>query len=262
VQLDPVLYVMVEPLITVVVPSLNQGQFLDKALQSIFSQDIPMEVFVVDGGSTDNSVDVISKWQAEIGWWCSEPDDGQAAAINAGITRGTAPYVCWLNSDDYFLPGGLNILYHALHGIQQCPMAYGKCLTVNHDGHKVAHYLTTSFSPWLLANYCFICQPGTLMRRDVWEKIGGLDENLHMALDYDLWWRIYKSCGKFEYIKKDVAATIMHSDTKTTSHRQAHYLEAMAVVKKHTGSVPIKWYLAWPFMVSLRAALHRKFEKN
>ncbi len=249
---------MTEPLITIAVPSFNQGQFLNKALESIFSQDIPVEVFVLDGGSRDNSVEIIKKWESKITWWRSEPDDGQSAAINEGIAKGKAPYVCWLNSDDYFLPGGLGILCNTLEEAPQSPAAYGKCLTARPDGSTFAHYLTAPFWPWLLANYCFICQPGTLMRRNVWEKVSGLDENLHMALDYDLWWRIYKAYGNFRYVRQDVAATIMHGETKTASQRKAHYTEAMAVVKKHTGHIPLKWYLAWPFMVNLRQFLQQQ----
>ncbi len=96
--------------VTIAVPSLNKGDFLDVALQSIFDQDIPVEVVVLDGGSTDNSVDIIKKWESKLLWWRTEPDKGQAAAVNEGIKIGTAPYVCWLNSDDFFLPGGLKIL--------------------------------------------------------------------------------------------------------------------------------------------------------
>ena len=125
---------MTEPLITVAVPSFNQGQFLDKTLQSIFSQDVPVEVFVLDGGSTDNSVEIIKKWESRITWWRSEPDDGQSAAINEGIAKGKAPYVCWLNSDDYFLPGGLDTLCNALRNDQQKPAVYGKCLAVKPNG--------------------------------------------------------------------------------------------------------------------------------
>ena len=99
---------MKKPLVTIAVPSCNQGLFLDEALASIFQQDVPVEVFVLDGGSTDNSVDVMRKWEQKLAGWRSHPDDGQAAAINEGIAQGSAPFVCWLNSDDWFLTGGLS----------------------------------------------------------------------------------------------------------------------------------------------------------
>ena len=89
---------MPKPLVTIAVPSFNQGKFLDDALASIFRQDVLAEVFVLDGGSSDNSIEVIRKWEHRLGGWRSHVDDGQAAAINEGIAQGHARYVCWLNS--------------------------------------------------------------------------------------------------------------------------------------------------------------------
>src|SRR5690242_17631965 len=97
-------------LITVAVPSFNQGRYLEKALESLFQQDVPIEVYVLDGGSSDDSVDVIKRWEHKLSGWRSHPDQGQAAAINEGISSGKAPYVGWLNSDDWLLPGGLSRL--------------------------------------------------------------------------------------------------------------------------------------------------------
>ena len=95
------------PLVTSAVPFFNQGRFLDDALASIFQQQVPLEVFVLDGGSTDNSVDVIQKWESKLAGWRSSADAGQASAINEGIAQGSVPFVCWLNSNDWFLPCGL-----------------------------------------------------------------------------------------------------------------------------------------------------------
>ena len=93
--------------ITVVIPSLNQGRFLEEALASIDSQGLPLEIVLVDGGSTDGTQEVIRNWQGRFAWWRSAKDEGQAAAINEGIRHGHAPYVCWLNADDTYLPVGL-----------------------------------------------------------------------------------------------------------------------------------------------------------
>lgn len=106
---------MTSPLVTIAVPSFNQGRFLDDALASIFRQEIEVEVFVLDGGSTDESVRVLERWAPLLAGWRSGPDGGQAAAINEGIARGRAPYVCWLNSDDWFLPGGLGMQIGRAH---------------------------------------------------------------------------------------------------------------------------------------------------
>jgi len=243
---------MPDPIITVAVPSLNQGRFLDKALRSISEQGLPAEVFVLDGGSTDQSVDVIRRWENRLSGWRSRPDRGQAAAINEGIARGRAPYVCWLNADDYYLTRGIETLIRALERAPEAPAAYGCCWTVTSSGRRAFRYPTLRFRPWVLANFCFICQPGTVIRRTAWESVGGLNEDLHVALDYDLWWRLYGAFGALEYTPEFVAAAVMHSETKTATKRREHYLEAMAVVRQHTGRTPLKWYLAWPFMVNAR----------
>ena len=249
---------MTRSMVTIAIPSLNQGQFLNTALESIFSQDLPVEVVVLDGGSIDGSVEVIRKWEKKLLFWRSAPDGGQSAAINEGIQRGASPFVCWLNADNSLLPGGLKALLEALRQSPECPAAYGKCWTINEKGERILPFLTVPFSPWLLSNYCFIAQPATLVRRSAWEAVGGLDESLHMALDYDLWWRLYRYGGAFRYTHRFVALTRMHHETKTTRRRAEHYLEAMQVVRRHTGKVPLKWYAWWPLMVTLRSFLSRR----
>jgi len=239
------------PLVTIAVPSLNQGGFLHEALESIFAQNIPIEVFVLDGGSSDNSMDVIRKWEPSLTGWRSEKDAGQAAAINEGIGMGSAPYVCWLNSDDYFLPARLGKLLQSLKNEQNAPAVYGRSWNVDTQGNKIKPYWTVPFSRRHLANRCFISQPATLIRRDAWEKVGGLDDSLHMAFDYDLWWKLYTQFGPLTYVEKFIAANRRHDDTKTTINRRQHYREAMKLVRKYYGSVPIKWYLAWPVMVNM-----------
>lgn len=102
------------PLITVVIPSFNQGRFLERTLLSVLAQDIEKEIIVIDGGSTDNSVDIIERYQGDITYWHSQSDNGQADAINQGVKKGTAPYVCWLNSDDVLLNDGLIKMYQVL----------------------------------------------------------------------------------------------------------------------------------------------------
>ncbi|MHB8810245.1 MAG: glycosyltransferase family 2 protein [Desulfobulbaceae bacterium] len=248
---------MASPLVTVVVPSFNQGDFLDNALESIFSQDVPLEVFVLDGGSTDSSLAIIRKWAGRLAGWRSGPDQGQAAAINEGIARGAAPYVCWLNSDDFFLPGGLAILIASLEDAVDCPAVYGRVWNVDSKGKKIRPYWTAPFSRRHLANRCFISQPGTLIRRRAWEWAGGVDEHLLMAFDYDLWWRLYLQFGKLLYVDAFVAANRRHEMTKTTINRREHYSEAMRLVQRHNGHVPVKWYLAWPIMVNMWLIIQR-----
>lgn len=250
------------PVITIAVPSYNHGRFLDEALASIFDQGMPVEVMLADGGSHDETLQVIQKWKSQLAWWRSGHDAGQAAAINEAISLGRAPYVCWLNADDTFLPDGLREMVAELESHPDAPAIYGKCWTTNAAGKRLMPYVTHSFSARMLANRCFIAQPATLIRRAVWEKIGGVDESLNFAFDYDLWWRLYKTEGRLAYLRKYVATTRAHLDTKTASHRKKHMLEAMRVVRRHFGKVPIKWLLVWPYSVWAREIFHRVASKK
>jgi len=243
----------VDPLVTIVVPTLNQGRFLDQALGSIFSQDIPVEVYVLDAGSTDETHTVIDRWHHRLAGWRSGPDGGQAAAINEGIALGRAPYVCWLNSDDWYLPEGLAELIKAL---QECPrvaMVYGRTTNYFEASQRMRTAMVFPFNEWVMARLCLISQPGTLLRRSAWEALGGVDPSLHMAMDYDLWWRCYRRFGKPIFIRKFVAVNRVHGQTKTNSQRHLHYAEAMAVVHRHYGRVPLKWWLARPYAVWFRS---------
>lgn len=243
---------MNKPLITVVVPSLNQGRFLDQALASIFRQEPPLEVFVMDGGSNDESLDVIERWAPKLAGWRSHPDAGQAAAINEGIARGSAPYVCWLNSDDFYHAAGLSSLLQVLQDKPDSAAAYGRCWTVSEQGRKLFPYITLPFKPRLFANFCFIAQPSTLMTRAVWEGLGGLNQDLHLAFDYDLWWRIFRTYGKPAYCRRFISATRMHKNTKTATNLGQHYQESISIVSRHWGKVPLKWRIALPAMKLIR----------
>jgi len=237
------------PLITVAVPSFNQGAFLDQTLASLNQQEIPLEIFVADGGSTDNSLSVIRKWGPTLAGWRSHKDDGQAAAINESIAKGTAPYVCWLNSDDWLLPSGLKTLLEALKKDENLPAAYGRSWDFDELSSKRKPSWVEPFKENRLALRCIISQPATLIRRAAWDTVGGVDPKLRMAMDYDLWWRLYKSFGPMQFVDTFVAVNRQHPDTKTNTARYLHYKEAISIVRRHHTHVPLKWWLAQPYSV-------------
>jgi GT2 family glycosyltransferase len=242
-----------QPIVTIAVPSYNQGRFLEGALTSILEQKLPVEIFVADAGSTDQSINIIKKFEGQLAGWRSHADRGQAAAINEGIGKGTATYVGWLNSDDMLLSGGLKRLVDALENNPNAPAAYGRVWNhIEATGTRQPVWVEP-FSKARLALRCIISQPGTLIRRSAWEAVGGLDESLRMAIDYDLWWRLYKNFAPLEFVDEFVALNRDHAETKTNTQRQLHYREAMAIVRKYNGHVPMKWWLAQPYAVWLKA---------
>jgi glycosyltransferase involved in cell wall biosynthesis len=241
------------PLVTIAVPSYNQGRYLSEALGSAFDSGVSVEVYVADNGSTDASPAVIRQWECRLAGWRSHPDSGQAAAINECIAKGKAPFVAWLNSDDLYLPGGLRVLLGALVAHPEWPAAYGRTWNVDAGGKRMSPVWVQPFSERWLARRCIVAQPGTLIRREAWEAIGGLDESLLMAMDYDLWWRLFRRFGPLGYVGEAVALNRNHAQNKTNAQRQRHYREAVAVVRRHYGTVPVKWWLAWPLAVWARS---------
>lgn len=246
-----------KPLITVVVPSYQQGQFLEAAIESIVSQQLPIELMILDGGSTDESVDIIKRWAPHITYWRSHKDKGQSNAINEGIAKGSAPYVCWLNSDDWFLAEGLATLVAVLEQHPDIPMVYGRVWNVEQTKQKRSPIWVEPFSERRLALRCIISQPGTLIRRTVWEGLQGLNESLHMVMDYDLWWRVFKQYGEPKFIDTYVAVNREHDATKTNTKRALHYQEAIRIIGQHHGSVPLKWWLYQPYAVWFKTLLNK-----
>jgi len=242
---------------TIAIPSYNQGRFLEQTLTSLFEQELPIEVIVADAGSTDNSLQVIERFADRLAGWRSHPDDGQAAAINESIAQGHAPYVGWLNSDDRLMPGAIARLVAALEQHPDAPAAYGKVWNYVEATGAQKPVWVEPFDERRLSLRCIVSQPGTLIRRSAWEATGGLDQTLHMALDYDLWWRLYKSFGPLIFIDDFVAMNRDHADTKTNTRRALHYREAMRIVRKYHGHVPLKWWLLQPYAVWWRAAANK-----
>ena len=243
------------PMVTVAVPSFNQGRYLGAALESLLAQRVPMEIFVADGGSTDQSVEIIRGYESQLSGWRSRPDAGQGAAINECIARGSAPYVCWINSDDMLLPSGIAALLRALENEPSAAMAYGRAWNQKDSSGRRRAVWVEPFSAHRLAQRCIVSQPATLIRRSAWEAVGGLDETMYMAMDYDLWWRLYQRFGPLRFVDEVIAVNRERAATKTRRNRALHYREAMQVVRRHNGRVPLKWWLYQPYSVWLKTLL-------
>ncbi len=210
--------------ITIVTPSFNQGEFLGKTIKSIWDQkgDFTIEHIIADGGSQDNSVDVIKRFENELNsgeypiackgitltWW-SKRDKGQADAINQGFTIGTGEIFAWLNSDDFYEPGAIAKVISFFRENSGISCVYGGLNFVDKDGlhPKPCSYLSDFSLPRLL-KYCYIPQPSTFFRRDVYEKAGELNITYRYAFDYDYWLRIAQAGFTWAWMRDHTLASI------------------------------------------------------
>ena len=203
---------MTLPRITVVVPSFNQAAYLDEALASIVEQRYPnLELIVMDGGSTDGSVDVIRRYEDHISYWQSQPDGGQSAAIHAGFERATGDILGWLNSDDVLCGGGLWSVGETFSARPDVQWLYGETLIIDRHSTLVERRRTIDITLTELVNVdYYLPQESTYFRRSLYFEVGGLDRSLHFAMDYDLWLRMAHVApplrvpfliGKFRYLE-------------------------------------------------------------
>ena len=229
---------MASPRLSVIVPCFNQGHFLATALKSIFSQNYPdLEVIVADGGSTDNSIEVIKSYEQQIALWKSEPDGGQSAAINWGVSHSTGEIVCWLNSDDYFLNRALLHVASAAIRHPDCGLYIGNGLRLDVRTDSLRPYCPhpLSFNRHVLRfGGLYIHQPSMFFRRKTWMDVGGLDVTLNYCMDWDVVLRI-SSSSKVLLINEFLAVTREYGGTKTTSGGLERVLEVARMTKKHTG---------------------------
>lgn len=205
------------PLVTIVTPSFNQVRFLEQTIRSVLGQDHPnLEYLLVDGGSTDGSLQIIQKYSSQFAWWVSETDEGQADAINKGLQRARGEIVAWLNSDDLYLPGAIN---QALQAFDQHPAAglvFGDVLAINEDGQSINQLRYGNWSLLDLMSFRVIGQPSVFMRRSVLEQAGFLDTSYHFLLDHQLWLRMAQ-LAEICYIPHNLSAARFHADSKNVA---------------------------------------------
>lgn len=226
------------PCVSIVTPSFNQGQYIEETLRSVLLQGYPnIEYIVIDGGSTDNTVDVIKKYEQFLSFWVSEPDSGQAHAINKGWKRARGDIFAWLNSDDVYLPGSVAKAVSYLGKNQHVGLVYGEGYHIAEDGRIIERYPTESFDVKRLGDTCYICQPTTFIRRTVVEDTGSLNESLRFCLDYDFWIRISKR-HNVGHLSEYLAKSRLHEQCKTLKEAIARSREALDMLYRHYRSVP------------------------
>jgi len=181
------------PKISIVTPSYNQGRFLEETIRSVLLQDYPnLEYVIIDGGSKDNSVEIIKKYATWLDYWVSERDLGQSHAINKGWVRQSGALFGWLNSDDTLLPGALAGAALLMWGNPTCGLFYGLSRLIGEHGEvlRSRHGGDFCLLEALRSSKNILAQPSTFISRKALDKVGGLDESMEMSMDYDLWVRV------------------------------------------------------------------------
>jgi len=257
------------PLVTIVTPSYNQARYLEATIQSVLSQDHPrIEYMIVDGGSTDGSVDIIKKYakplesdsllsgireQAPgvqnhaIAWWVSEKDKGQTDAINKGFARAKGEILAWINSDDTYEPGAVSAAVKYLQEHPEVGMVYGDCNFINENGLVMGKFNSAQTNYQLLRHgYVHIPQQTMFFRADLWKQVGPLDPSFYFAMDYDLWTRI-AAHSEIKYVPQTWANFRLHTLGKTIAADDRCWPEMIRVHYRDGGSffsiIVAKYYI-------------------
>ena len=214
------------PGVSIITPSFNQGRFLEEAIRSVLLQDHPnIECIVIDGGSTDQSADIIERYEPWISFWVSEPDHGQADAINKGFDHATGDYLCWLNSDDVLYQGFLSRRVDEFSARPQTDLIYGDVHSGWDDGERCDFRgESLSFPDMLRTLKVSIPQQSAMWRRSAVDQLGGLNPRWHVVLDREFFLRIAHH-GSIEYIPGVVGYFRQHGRAKSVAETTAWVAE-------------------------------------
>lgn len=204
------------PRITVVTPSYNQAEFLEATIQSVLDQNYPnLEYLVIDGGSTDGSVDIIKKYQSKISYWMSEPDGGQVEAINKGLRLATGDWVTWQNSDDIFYLNAFSGLAKAIPRHPKADLIIGNMMLIDRQGQNLrdVHYVTPSYNA-MLAEGMVLTNQAAFWRCSVHQEVGYLDETLNCSFDFEWFLRLLKA-KRAAHVNEMWGCYRLHEETKT-----------------------------------------------
>ena len=234
-------YKVVSMKVTIITPSFNQGQFIERTLLSVARQTgVVVEHLVMDGGSTDKTVEILKKFRPPL-QWVSEPDKGQADAVNKGIRSSDGEIIGLLNSDDIYYPDAIRRVVAFFNDNPAIDVVYGQADHIDVHDLPFEAYPTESWNLERLHQTCFICQPALFFRRRVVEKNGLLDESLHFCMDYDYWLRLSYAGVRFAYLEEKLAGSRLYSGNKTLGEKVNAYAEVNDMFKKNTGIVPKLW---------------------
>lgn len=230
------------PKVSFIIPSYNQGRFIGRTLDGILNQNLPadtFEVLVFDGGSTDDTTDILSRHPLRPRW-VSRKDKGQSDAINQGLAAASGEIIAWINSDDVYPPDALRKVIAAFDAEPQTEVIYGRAHLIDEAGRTIGEYPVEPWNFDRLASSCFLCQPAVFFRRRLIARYGVLDERLHYAMDYEYWLRIGRDTP-FRHLDAPLASSRIYPETKSLRDKPGVFREGMEVAHRHTG----RWVRDW-----------------
>lgn len=228
------------PLVTIVTACLNAARFVEQTIVSVLDQDYPrIEYIVMDGGSTDGTLDILRKYEGSLRWE-SAPDRGTADAVNRGFALGKGEILGFLNADDLYYSHAVSTAVRSMRENPEAAGVYGDAWWIGEAGDRIAPYPVRDFDRALLERECFICQPASFFRRAAFESTGGLDPDFNLSFDYDLWLRLTRTFS-MQRIDATLADSRMHQENKTLGQRDRVFRETFKVLKRDCGYVPFQW---------------------
>jgi glycosyltransferase involved in cell wall biosynthesis len=232
------------PIVSIVTPSFNAARFLPETIESVLGQDYPrIEYLVMDGGSRDGTVELLQRYEGRLRW-VSEPDGGQAEAINRGFELTSGELFAFLNADDTYLSGAVGRAVEHLMAHREAGMIYGEAWYVDEFGERIERYPTLPFDHDQLARSCFVCQPAAFMRRAALADAGLFNTDYDIALDYELWMRMAK-LFPIVHVGDYLATARMHRANKSVSRKGELLREAIRANNEQRGYVPFGWVLGY-----------------
>jgi glycosyltransferase involved in cell wall biosynthesis len=230
---------MSRPLITIITPSFNQIRYINATLQSILYQDYDnFEILVMDGGSTDGTLDMLNSITDSRLQWISEIDNGQSDALNKGLRQSRGELITYLNSDDLLRDGALSAIVQHFTSQLACDVVYGDCDLIDQRGAKIGLLHGLPFSlQGMLTGSMNIAQPGTVWRRKVYDRVGEFDRSLHYCMDLDYWIRCALAGFQLDYLEGGRSAFRLHDSSKSVSASEKFWNDRLMLINKVYGAL-------------------------
>ncbi|HSM25209.1 MAG TPA: glycosyltransferase family 2 protein [Anaerolineaceae bacterium] len=237
-----------KPLVSIITPSFNQAIFLERTILSVLNQDYPhIEYIIMDGGSTDGSVEIVKKYEDKISHWQSEKDLGQTDAINKGFSKANGQIFAWLNSDDTYETNAVSQAVEYLIDHPEVGMVYGDCNFIDANDRIIGKFNAkqTNYEK-LKTGYVHIPQQASFWRAELWHQVAPLDPSIYFAMDYDLWLRLAK-ISKIVYSPKLWANFRLHGEAKSISEDDRCWPDMLEIHYRNGG----KWWqpIVWKYWI-------------